>query len=182
MSLTHAILTSLLEKPCTGAELARRFEKSLGYFWQATHQQIYRELGKMERGGLLKTMELPTSRGRQRHFQVLEPGRSELARWCAEPGEPRPIRDELLVRMRAAAVVGTVDVRAEMRRHQGLHARTLEKYEQIEAGDFPPGTQLSRAGQLQLAVVRAGIAYERSWLAWCGQALEDLDGPGPLDN
>ena len=51
MSLPHALLTSLLEKSSSGYELARRFERSIGYFWKATHQQIYRELGRMEAQG-----------------------------------------------------------------------------------------------------------------------------------
>ena len=181
MSLTHAILTSLLEKPCTGAELARRFDKSLGYFWQATHQQIYRELGKMERDGLVKAHGLPTSRGQQRHFEVLTGGRDELASWCVQEGEMRPIRDSLLVRMRAAAVLGTVqdpvDVTDEMRRHLGLHEQVLERYAAIEQQDFPAAESAqarSTAEELQLAVVRAGIAYEKSWLAWCRHSLADL--------
>ena len=181
MSLPHAILTSLLEKPCTGAELARRFDKSLGFFWQATHQQIYRELGKMERDGLIEAHGLPTSRGQQRHFEVLSDGRDELARWCAQEGEMRPIRDSLLVRMRAAAVLGSVQgtadvtgVAAEMRRHLLLHGQMLERYEAIEKQDFQADQSRSTAEELQLAVVRAGIAYEKSWLAWCRQSLADL--------
>ena len=51
MSLPHAILTALLEKPSSGLELTRRFDRSIGYFWSATHQQIYRELGKLEAEG-----------------------------------------------------------------------------------------------------------------------------------
>lgn len=182
MSLTHAILTSLLEKPCTGAQLARRFDKSLGYFWQATHQQIYRELGKMEQAGLIEAHGLPTARGQQRHFEVLAAGRGELAHWCAEEGDLRPIRDALLVRMRAAAVLGTVDVMTEMRRHLDLHAQVLARYEAIERQDFPDRadhTERSTAEELQLAVVRAGIAYEESWLAWCRQALADLETKDP---
>lgn len=180
MSLTHAILTSLLEQPCTGAELARRFEKSLGYFWQATHQQIYRELGQMEGAGLVSAQELPTARGKQRQFQVLEQGREALLEWCGAPGELRPIRDELLVRLRASAVLGSVDVSAEMRRHHGLHTQTLRNYEQIQARDFPQGAGRDRSAQLQLSVLQAGIAYELSWLAWCEQALADLEGLGDL--
>ncbi|AIY03846.1 MULTISPECIES: PadR family transcriptional regulator [Arthrobacter] len=176
MSLTHALLTSLLEKPCTGAELARRFDKSLGHFWQATHQQIYRELGKMEGAGLIEAQELPTARGQQRQFQVRGEGRNELLLWCAQQSEPRPIRDELLVRLRAAAVLGTVDVMAQMRRHHGLHSATLQRYLDIAGQDFPQDTPRTNAGELQLAVLRAGIAYERSWLEWCDQALADLAG------
>ena len=54
MSLAHAILTALLERPSSGLELARRFDKSIGHFWQATHQQIYRELGRLERDGEIR--------------------------------------------------------------------------------------------------------------------------------
>lgn len=175
MSLTHAILTSLLERPCTGAELARRFDKSLGHFWQATHQQIYKELGKMEHSGLLEARGLATVRGQQRHFEVLEPGRSALQTWCAGPGKPRPIRDELLVRLRAAAVLGNVDITGELRRHEKLHGQSLEGFESIERRDFDADGVLSVADELQLAVLRAGIAYERSWLAWCEQTLSTLD-------
>ena len=176
MSLRHAILTSLLEQPCTGAELARRFDKSLGHFWQATHQQIYRELGRMEDAGLIEAQELPTARGQQRQFLVCGDGRHALLDWCAEPADPRPIRDELLVRLRASAVLGTVDVRTEMRRHHGLHAGALQRYLAIAAADFPDGGRRSRSQQLQLAVLRAGIAYEQAWLAWCEQALDELPG------
>lgn len=174
MSLAQAILTSLLEKPCTGAELARRFDKSLGHFWQATHQQIYKELGKLEQSGLVQAHGLAATRGQQRHFEVLAPGRAVLESWCAGPGEPRAIRDELLVRLRAAAVLGTVDVRPELVRHRALHAQTLVRYLAIEAHDFPEGAHSSVADELQYAVLRAGIVYEQSWLRWCEQTLENV--------
>jgi DNA-binding PadR family transcriptional regulator len=47
MSLPHALLTALVEHPCSGSELAERFDRSIGYFWNATHQQIYRELAPL---------------------------------------------------------------------------------------------------------------------------------------
>mgnify|MGYP006161823219 CR=1 FL=1 len=51
MALEHALLVALREQPASGLDLARRFEKSIGFFWHATHQQIYRVLGRMERDG-----------------------------------------------------------------------------------------------------------------------------------
>ncbi|NEE29541.1 PadR family transcriptional regulator, partial [Streptomyces sp. SID7982] len=58
MALDHAILVSLLERPGSGYELARRFERSIGHFWTATHQQIYRVLGRMVADGLLLVREV----------------------------------------------------------------------------------------------------------------------------
>jgi DNA-binding PadR family transcriptional regulator len=57
MSLAHVLLTSLLEKPSTGFDLARRFDRSMGFFWNATHQQIYRELNGMLKKGWISTLE-----------------------------------------------------------------------------------------------------------------------------
>ena len=54
MSLKFAILTSLTERSGSGIELARRFDKSIGYFWPATHQQIYRELDRLATDGLIR--------------------------------------------------------------------------------------------------------------------------------
>jgi 2,4-dienoyl-CoA reductase (NADPH2) len=50
--LPGAILVSLCEQPGSGYELARRFDRSISYFWAATHQQIYRTLKSMEHDGL----------------------------------------------------------------------------------------------------------------------------------
>ena len=83
MSIQHALLTSLLEKPSSGYELARRFDKSMGYFWSATHQQIYRELGRMAEAGWVSVEEEEDSR--KKTYTVLPPGREELERWVLEP-------------------------------------------------------------------------------------------------
>ena len=47
MALAHAIMTALIDDDLSGIELARDFESSLGFFWHASHQQIYQELHKL---------------------------------------------------------------------------------------------------------------------------------------
>ena len=107
MSLAHALLTSLLEQPSSGYELARRFDKSIGHFWQATHQQIYRELGRMENAGWIRSESDPAGRTRKRSYGVLPAGREELMRWAAEAAPLPELRDEFMVRLRADAVTET---------------------------------------------------------------------------
>ena len=58
MALEHALLVALREQPASGLELARRFERSIGFFWSATHQQIYRVLGRMDRDGWVGATEV----------------------------------------------------------------------------------------------------------------------------
>lgn len=45
MALAHTTLAMLLD--CLQS-IRKRFEGSVGFFWQASFQQIYRELGKLE--------------------------------------------------------------------------------------------------------------------------------------
>ena len=68
MSLAHVLLTSLIEKPSTGIDLARRFDRSMGFFWNATHQQIYRELSGMQEKKWISTLEQPDSSSRKKNL------------------------------------------------------------------------------------------------------------------
>ncbi|GGM08205.1 PadR family transcriptional regulator [Streptomyces fumigatiscleroticus] len=174
MSLPHAILTALLEKPSSGLELTRRFDRSIGYFWSATHQQIYRELGKLEAEGLIRALpaEQP-ARGQKKSYEVLPAGRAELARWTAAEQDPKPLRDALLLRLRAAAVVGTAGLESDLRRHLELHERQLAEYEEIERRDFPPGKDTA-PDRLQHLVLRAGIDLETFWTRWLRHALAEF--------
>ncbi|MEU5344188.1 MULTISPECIES: PadR family transcriptional regulator [unclassified Streptomyces] len=175
MSLPHAILTALLEKPSSGLELTRRFDRSIGYFWSATHQQIYRELGKLEADGHIRA--LPTqqpARGQKKRYEVLPAGRAELARWTAASQDPKPLRDTMLLRLRAAAVVGTAGIEADLRRHLDLHQRQLAEYAEIQERDFPPGKDAPQ-DRLQHLVLRAGIDLETFWTRWLTHALEEFE-------
>nr|WP_259408149.1 PadR family transcriptional regulator [Streptomyces akebiae] len=174
MSLPHAILTALLEKPSSGLELTRRFDRSIGYFWSATHQQIYRELGKLEGEGYIRALpsERP-ARGQKKSYEVLPAGREELARWTSAPQDPKPWRDALFVRLRAAAVVGTDGLEDDLRRHLALHRRTLAEYEKIEKRDFGPGRDTAQ-DRLQHLILRAGIDLQTFWTQWLTNALEEF--------
>lgn len=176
MSLPHAILTALAEKPSSGSELTRRFDRSIGYFWSATHQQIYRELGKLEKRGLIRALpsETPT-RGQRKEYEVLPAGRDELARWVDRREDPKVGRDPLPLRLRAAGVVGPGDLLEEVRRHLALHRARLAEYREFEQRDYPsePTTQQER---LQRLVLRGGITMETGWVAWLSRVVEEMGG------
>lgn len=181
MSLRHAILTALIEKPSSGIALTRRFDRSIGYFWQATHQQVYRELGKLEGEGLVRSIPQPPSRGNRKHFEVTPAGRSELASWVATDESPRPDRDPLLVRLRAASVVGAGSLAEQMRAHREAHVRRRDEYLGIAERDFGQD-ELSDVARAQYLILRAGIGLEEHWIAWLDEAipvLEDLPGHVP---
>jgi len=181
MSLSHALMTSLLEKSSSGYDLARRFDKSIGFFWHATHQQIYRELARMEKAGWIASEAAPDGgKTRKRIYRVLSDGQQELQRWAREPAAPMDMRDELMVRLRADAVVGPLGLDIELERRLALHQAKLQAYRAIEQRDFGVDKQpLSREAQIQHMILKTGIMYEESWITWSREAIAVLRQSGP---
>src|SRR6476661_3876966 len=101
MALEHALLIALREQPASGLDLARRFERSIGFFWHATHQQIYRVLGRMEAAGLV-SVEHVAQHGKadKKVYSVTDTGSDFLAEWLALPTPIEPLRSELAVKLR----------------------------------------------------------------------------------
>ncbi|MFE5493975.1 PadR family transcriptional regulator [Streptomyces virginiae] len=178
MALEHAILVSLLEKPGSGYELARRFERSIGYFWTATHQQIYRVLGRMESDGMLAVRTVPQQgRPDKKEYSAAAPGRAALAQWLHEPIEPESLRHDLAVKIRGAAFDDPASLIREVERHQQAHRDRLARYLAGELRDFTgpdAPAPLDTGQELQHVVLRGGIAQERMTIAWLEDVLATL--------
>ncbi len=183
MSLAHAVLTSLIEKSSSGYELARRFDKSIGYFWHATHQQIYRELARMEAAGWIESSSAPDAgKTRKREYRVLDAGRTELARWACQPSPAMDLRDEFMVKLRADAALGEIDSRDELRRRIAAHQDTLDHYRAIEQRDFLHGKPLAREARIHHMILKKGILYEESSIVWDTEMLallQETADPAP---
>lgn len=172
MSLRCAILTALKEHPASGRELTRRFDSSIGYFWHATHQQIYRELkGMTDEDLILLSASQEKLRGAPRTYEITDTGERYLRNWVVTGQDPTPVRDPLLVRLRAAAVLGDVDLSENIRQHADYHLSLLETYRKIEDRDFSRAPT-TRRERLQHLILRAGIETELSWARWCEKAVE----------
>ena len=141
MALEHAILVSLSERRASGLDLTRRFDRSIGFFWSATHQQIYRVLGRMEADGWV-SCEHVAQQGRadKKVYDVAAAGRAELSRWLAEPSPVESFRSEVAVKLRAASYGDRRAVLDQVAAHRADHATRLAHYEQLAARDFPQDT------------------------------------------
>ncbi|HWE90826.1 MAG TPA: PadR family transcriptional regulator [Pseudonocardiaceae bacterium] len=175
MALEHAILVSLQERAGSGYELARRFDKSIGFFWTASHQQIYRTLKRMvELGWVAGAAVAQDGRPDKKVYEVAEAGRVELARWIAEPVEPITLRMDLAVKIRGASFGDLSAVIAEIDRHREQHAARLDGYREIEKRDFADPHRLAGQALHQHLVLRGGIRAEQAALDWCDEVLESL--------
>jgi len=104
VALEHALLVALRERPAAGLELARRFDRSIGFFWSATHQQIYKVLRRMEDDGWVTAEVQPqTGAPDKRVYTVTDVGTKVLADWIATTTPRAGFRSEIAVKMRAAS-------------------------------------------------------------------------------
>ena len=185
MSLPHALLTALIERPDqSGLELARRFDKSIGHFWQATHQQIYRELGRLEAVGMISSEAEAEARGRKRNYRVLPAGEAALRNWLGEENPSAPLRDTLMVKLRADAVLGpqrsnTSALIATIEARLAEHRSKLAQYESFAERDLSHPDP-NRAVRIRQMILKAGLTHETSWVQTLEEALAILkDGAAP---
>lgn len=175
MALSHAILAALLGGSCSGYDLCKRFEGSVGFFWQASFQQIYRELNKLEEQGLLNSNTVrQQNRPEKKIYQVTAAGRDYLQAWIVEPCDMAPIRDELLVKFFAGYLVSPSLLLAELEQHRTQHQQRLAVYREIEQQYFSHPESFSIEKKFRYLTLRNGINYELGWLAWCEEAITTL--------
>jgi DNA-binding PadR family transcriptional regulator len=172
-------LVSLSEQTGSGYELTRRFDRSIGYFFSATHQQIYRTLRTMEGDGWVQvTPVAQQGRPDKKVYAVTDAGRSELTRWIAAPltGKSSAAIRDLALKLRGA-VYGDLDaVREQMVALRAERASALEVYRSHEKQQFPDPSAISGATLHQHLVLRGGIRAEQSSIEWLDEALAALGG------
>ncbi len=181
MALTHAILATLLDRPCSGYDLRKQFEGSVGFFWQASFQQIYRELAKLEEKGLVQS-EAIVQQGRpdKKVFAVTGDGEAFLQAWMQTSCEMAPIRDELMVKMFAGFMIPREAILMELEEHRCLHQERLAVYQQIQRNAFAVPENLSERELFRYLTLCSGIQYEQGWLKWCEEAIALLTPLQPV--
>ncbi len=173
MALEHVLLVALREQPGSGLELTRRFERSLGFFWHATHQQIYRVLARMESDGwVAATAVAQTGRPTRREYAVTSAGDGVLEAWLVEPTPMETFRSEIAVKMRAASLGDREGVLALVRSQLGDHHARLEHYRLLEKRDYPEPDALAGRDLDQYLVLRGGVRLEEFWTTWLTEYLE----------
>ncbi|MDP3890049.1 PadR family transcriptional regulator [Nocardioides sp.] len=167
MALEHALLVSLREQAGSGIELSRRFDKSIGFFWRATHQQIYRTLARMERDGWVSVETVAqTGRPDKKVYTVTPRGAEVLADWLAGDSLPEQMRLDIAVRIRGASFGDRGKVLAQIERHIDDHQQRLDAYREMAAAEYPDPAALTDGDLDRYLVLRGGILLEQGWIDW----------------
>lgn len=180
--LKFILLGFLKYRSMTGYELKSLMEESTMHFWHAYHSQIYTTLRKLESEGLVSSeLDDGDDRLTRRTYTLTEPGRAALSAWLNTPlTETVPEKEDLLVRVFFSAERERERVIDELRFQRQLHQRKLEHYLQIsqtKLEDFSPQEQQGGTSDLPFwtATLRFGIAYERMYLQWLDETMEQIE-------
>lgn len=167
MSLKYAILVLLEKKPGSGYDLSQRFKRSIGYFWNASHQQIYQELKKLSQQHWVEfEVHAQAERPDRKHYRISAAGRSALKAWLHEPAKPERLNSELLVKIYAAYLADPAALLPELDRRIAAHREKLDEYLGHEPFYLDQRGKVSRKQSLMHLTLRYGIRYEWNWIEW----------------
>jgi DNA-binding PadR family transcriptional regulator len=177
MALAHAIMTALIEDDLSGYELSRDFTTSLGFFWNASHQQIYQELRKLSEKGWLNKREVSQSgKPNKIVYGLTAAGRDALSEWVFGTTRTQAAKDELLVKLYNLDVSNVAHITAEISERREGMMQLLYLYETIRRRHYAePASLPARRKGVYLALA-FGINQGEHFLSWCDQALELLSG------
>ncbi|MFE1882513.1 PadR family transcriptional regulator [Streptomyces diastatochromogenes] len=170
MSLRHALLGLLSERPASGYDLLKRFETSLANVWPATQSQIYTELTKLAGSGLI-TVAAEGPRGRK-EYALADAGMAELRHWLTETKPQRNTRSDLLLRVFFLGVLRPEQARAYLTELVELSAHEHEQLRQLDEAIDWDDDNLSVYGRIALEYGLRFNAMRREWAEWAAAQIK----------
>lgn len=190
MSLRAALLALLSAGPLTGYDVAKHFAASVGHVWNAPDSQIYPELRKMEREGLLDGHEVPWgSRGATKtEYTLTDAGVTALRDWADSPVAYTPSRDQ--ARLKAAYLEWTdlatarSHLEAHLAQHQAERQLACDEHALLESRTSPvlvrrlaahPDADADAIVGFKLLAYRNAILRAEAEIAWAREGLALVD-------
>jgi DNA-binding PadR family transcriptional regulator len=133
MSIPHALLAMLSERPRFGLQLQQEFESTTGNIWPINVGQVYTTLQRLERDGLVES-DSDSTEGRQKGFRITAAGEAELSNWLRTPPDiVPPPRNELVIKILVAMRVPGVDIHEPLQVHRKHLVATMQRYTRLKA-------------------------------------------------
>jgi PadR family transcriptional regulator, regulatory protein AphA len=172
------ILGVLAARPRSGYEIKQLVDSSARYFWAASYGQIYPELKRLEKDGLIAGTDSAQGARQRTVFKLTAAGKRAAREWMAGPPEVLETRDEGLLKLFFA---GSIDPKraAEIARERAATSRAKADQlraiaETVEVTGKPHGAE-ARPDAGSLAVLRYGIEMSEWTADWFERTAEDLE-------
>ena len=174
MSLRHALLGLLAERPSSGYDLLKVFEISLAHVWPATQSQLYTELNKLADVDLIRVASTG-ARGRK-DYEITDEGRAELHRWLVEPAAADSGRRNAdLLRVFFLGSLSKREGRALLSQLRDRYAASLAELQAIADEVDGAEVDFDRFGRIAL---ECGLRVTTTLVEWTEWSLGELDRAG----
>jgi PadR family transcriptional regulator AphA len=176
MALRHVVLTVLARGEMTGYEIAKNFESVYAHLWRASHQQIYKELARLnEEGGVSVKVVAQRSRPDKKVYAITKRGMDELKDWVVSPTETPPPRFDFLVKVLAHKVVDKKVFQQECERmtasaREWLRALKVMRRECLKTRE----RGWSEHDQVLYLALRRGLLFAEAQICWLGEIQQYL--------
>ncbi len=135
MSVRHAVLGLLAQRPRHGYELHAAFEAVVGgeQNWDVKPAQIYATLSRLQENGLVVENAVEQSGGPEKRIYAITPqGEAALREWYRQAVAREHQRDEFFIKLMLSLVTGAADPYAIIRTqrsqlYQDLHNVTVQR-------------------------------------------------------
>jgi len=177
VSLKHVILTLIHQAPSTGYEINKSFEQKIGYFWHASHQQVYQELAKLKKTEMLTCEHKPqTDKPDKKIYSITVKGRDELRKWLHQSLPEKKYKDILLVRLLSADLLPLDKLCEQIQKAAEFEQHRLDEFLHIQKQCYSDEQKkyLSALDKRLFINMRKGILLAEAELAWAKEALETL--------
>lgn len=179
MSLKNVLLTLLDRRPQSGYEVVKTFDSEVGYFWSASHQQVYRELASLSDAGLVRfKLVRQDDKPDKKIYTITAKGRKSLQAWLEAPLLPKPTKEPLLVKLLNTREGNQELMLAELERALQRSVELRELYASIEARHYSPAQRRDMLpGDIMLHVaLRRGMHSIEAHVFWLEETRETLLG------
>ena len=174
MSLKHVLLMVLKKQSATGYGINKWFDGPLGYFWDTSHQRVYRALAKLDEDGWVE-FEVVPQQGKpdKKVYRITELGEQALDGWMRKPLPlPKP-NEPFLVKLFSGDTAYLSSLIEEVKGRLAAHDATLEDYRNVEKLYFSE-PELSAELRMMHLTLRRGLLFEESSRQWAEEALSVL--------
>ncbi|MGH1540347.1 MAG: PadR family transcriptional regulator [Arenicella sp.] len=170
-------MSLLVETEKSGYDINKQFAGSIGYYWTASHQQIYKTLATMQHDGWVE-FRLMEQQGKpdKKFYSITQTGLQELSNWARQPVKPQAERNELLIKLLLADLVGADVIITELEQLLGQQQKTLAEYQHIQSEFFTPEPTTAQTLQCKASflTLRYGITSTTKNIHWLEEAIDLL--------
>ena len=174
MSVRHAILALLAQRPRHGYDLRAAFEAVAGgqENWEVKPAQVYTTLTRLEKSGLVTEQAVEQDAGpEKRIYAITLAGQSTLQEWFTEGARPEHQRDPFFLKLMLALVSRAVDPYGLINTQRTLLYRELHALTK-QRSRVDPKRQMARLPLLDKAATQ--LEADLRWLEMTELHLDEI--------